>query len=424
MFKSPEVKSAWGIYEYAWADYGLVIRLDHLRDHHDTLYAELTILVGNSEVSTVYVDKVNLLSGRTRLQTAKVIEEEADDKLKVLPWADMLKYCYLDCIRQFRKGEPIVLLDTSKADITPPVYILKPFLLEELPTIIFGDRGSLKSQFALLLCQMAEWPQACENSLGLTLPEEKHKVVYLDWETGEKTTLWQLRRLQEGMNFPHITMSYRRCRRPLAQDIAEITKYLLPLNASILIIDSLGPACGGNLNETQPALEFFSALASIKMTALILAHTAKNPETKRRSTFGSSFFENEARNIFEAQASQEPGSDIAYLGLYHRKPPPFHGYTPSLCFKFEFSPTAATVSREDIADIPDLAEKVSMKARLTNVMKRAGRLLTISELLNEMGLDEEKHASVKAALNKEKGHIFYCELHPGQESLWGLLTNE
>jgi hypothetical protein len=123
----------------------------------------------------------------------------------------------------------------------------------------------------------------------------------------------------------------------LAEDLPQIQNKIEETNANVVIIDSLGLAVGGDLNLTEPALKFYGALRHIPVTPIIIAQTSKDINNKRKTVYGNALYEYLARNIWEINKQQDKGSNIAVLTLYHRKPPPFKGYSEPMGFRFTFS---------------------------------------------------------------------------------------
>ena len=136
--------------------------------------------------------------------------------------------------------------------------------------------------------------------MGWRVTNKATKTLYLDWETDEDTFKWTCKTICEGMNIPAVFPNYRRCSIPLYQDIEQIAGYVQEYGIEFLFIDSLGMAVGGDLNNTEPALNFWGAWRKLKTTSLILAHTAKNEE-KRKSIYGNVYYTAEARSIWETK---------------------------------------------------------------------------------------------------------------------------
>ena len=82
-----------------------------------------------------------------------------------------------------------------------------------------------------------------------------------------------------------------------------------------MIIDSLAAACGSDLSNPDTPIRFFTALRTLSVGSLIFAHVAKNSE--QQTIYGSVFFKNFARSVWEIQSVQD-GRELK-VGLFNRK---------------------------------------------------------------------------------------------------------
>lgn len=215
--------------------------------------------------------------------------------------------------------------------------------------------------------------------------------------------------------------SYRHMVRPLASDIEAIRLLVAETRAQILIIDSLGPASGGDLNATQPALDFFGALSQLRVTSLILAHTAKNSDGKTRSVYGNGFYENEARNIWEIKALQEPGDDSLEVGLFHRKPLPFYGKQKPFGYRLDFTDTTTIITPQNPEVVKEFHASMGTQKQIEHYLLEEGQSTTehIAEVLS---LSE---GSVQQALKrlKAKGQATCLKSAEGKWK-WCILSNQ
>ena len=109
----------------------------------------------------------------------------------------------------------------------------------------------------------------------------------------------------------------------------------------LIIIDTAGPACGGEPESAQAAIQFFMAARSIPVTSLILAHKSKNIES--RGPFGSVYWSNYPRNVYNLRGSQEEDSSITNIALIHEKSNDGRLQRP-LGMKMEFSEDGNSMS--------------------------------------------------------------------------------
>ena len=107
--------------------------------------------------------------------------------------------------------------------------------------------------------------------------------------------------------------------------VSHIQNKIQETHTDVVIIDSLGASVGADLNATEPAFQFFTALRQLPVTPLIIAHTAKDINNKRKTVYGNAYYSNEARVTWEITKQQEPDSSELTISLFNRKPAPFTG---------------------------------------------------------------------------------------------------
>ena len=320
-------------------------------------------------------------SSHSRRDLAKTLELRYP---KLANWFDILEQLSVYTLERARRGEPVVQLETGD-DVQAPEYLLEPLILRSYTTIIFGDPGTAKSTVALIFTQIMTWPLAWIGCfLDIIPPPHAVTSLYLDYETDQDTVRWMLTKLQRGMNLPPLELNYRRCALPLAQDIEEIHQHIRDTRAQVVIIDSLGPACGGELKEAESALTFFSALRQLNVASLILAHTAKNTETKRKTVYGSVFFEAQARSIWEIKKAQDAGEDEMDIALFHRKPPPFQKLCCPIRLTIKYGPDTMTVSQGQRASVAEFLSELGTQAQIRELLKDGA--LSTKDIMGALGI--------------------------------------
>ena len=306
-------------------------------------------------------------------------------------------------LKYLRQGEPILRL-TEQAAIVSPQQRLTPLVYDGLPSVLFAPGGTGKSYWALF-CAMVVQTGGCEGSFSGVQGE----VLYLDYESEACDLIDRANRLRHGHpKLARSEPSYRRCHIPLADDLPALQRHIAEKNIKFLVIDSLAAACGAELERAETAIRFFSALRSLRVATLILAHVAKNSEEK--SIYGSVFFSNFARSVWEMKKVQETGDRITRIGLYHRKSNLGLLERP-IGLKLTFR-EAVQIEPLDLSDVPDLATALPAKERIQAVLKDG--LKTAKEVAEETGI---ALATVKARLSEGKG---IWSVKVGNE-LWGLV---
>lgn len=343
----------------------------------------------------------NFTSTRTRSEWKKVLQGRAP----ITDWFEILEQLCDAVTKVVQEGEPVQVITTSD-EVEPPSYVLRPILLYRQPVIIFGDRGSAKSYTAQTFAYLLALGQ-----MGRLLDFKPERVatkpLYLDWEDTPGTLRWRFRCLSAGTGLPSAQIAYRRCSRTFAQDTEQIRAVVLSGGYDYLIIDSLGPACGGDLNMPQPALEFFESLRSLNVSSLIIAHTAKgNAGRSRRSVFGSSFFENAARSIWEINADKEDG--ILRVVLTHSKMNGGPTEQP-IAMQYVFSHGRTEIMEDQACEVAAAAGTLTIREKILQLLEDLPSA-PVKRISDELG---ESPATIRVTLNRMKTAGLVSKLETG-----------
>jgi len=366
----PNVIDKTGGYVYTWSDYQVQSEVSRIRSHSDgPVKGEIKVSLNNGKASHIHQAQYNFVSTQARKTIGKLLEERNPGP----DWYAILEQMSVMTLDRVRGGEPLLTL-TSGDDVKPPEYLLQPLLIKNYPTVIFGDPGSAKSTLAIIFSTVLLLPWY-DNPLGLEAPEKSIRCLYLDWETDDATIQWQLTCLERGMNLGPLSISYRRCPLPLAQDLDQIQKCIDDAAADVIIIDSLGLACGGELKDAGPAIAFFGALRQLHTTALILAHTSKERMDNgagKKSIYGSVFFEAQARSVW--YITKEIDGDSIDISLNHLKSPPFQKKQPAMGIRITFDKngymTNIGLCEPDDANVNGYLEKMENQANIIDCISK------------------------------------------------------
>lgn len=392
-------------FTFEWTEEAIKIDASRLRSRDSRVEAEIVISNLKNGNKLLAPSHYNF----TARATIKKLETDMTAIFPSVSWLTILGQLTGYLVEKARTGEETAEIDNEN-DVSPPGFLLYPLILDEIPTAIFGDKGSNKSTMALVIAACLSLPWH-DNQLGLIAPPKPKKVLLLDWEQEKRIVIWQTRCLARGMELGTIPLFYRRCYVPLADDIDQIKKHIDATAAEFLIIDSLGPAAGGELNRPDIALSFFNAYRSLKIPSLILAQNSKDQESKKKSIFGSTFFTYLSRSVWEIQKAQEPDSDDMDIALYHRE----SNYTKlfgTLAFHLTKSNESITITKINPDSIDEFVQRLSTNRKILVALK-AGRLST-QELVEQLDV---KRATIDVAL----GRLKKVNKITGDSSGWGLL---
>lgn len=353
----------------------ILVTMDRWKEGKDGLSAECTIKFGAGVLTQ---GRLNLSSKVTRTAWIKDLTAQYDQD--GVDWRIILETVCLQGLTEQRQGEPLRVLERPTHLLSLP-WVIRPLVHDQLPTVLFGPGGIGKSYLAL-------WTAlACEAGLTQSgFAATKTRTLYLDWEMEAEYMIDRTERLRRGCaDFSAALPFYRRCEAPLADMQTELGQWVAEHGITYLVIDSLGPACGGDLASPDTAIRFFRALRSLRVSALVLAHVAKNAETK--SIYGSVFFSNLSRSVWEAEGA------LPYMTLTHRK----HNVSPKQ--------DACAVELIFTEDSVSLCESTLEQAQMASV--KAGD--TAEEKVKDALLEGPKsRADLEASTTLKRGTISSC----------------
>lgn len=401
--KAPAITEGVGFINYTWKELGLRVMVERMKDEG---YAELSFFSANKTGdSLLHTTRANLMSTTTMNSLARRLEKNS----KGIPWDEVLTYITGKTMIIIRRGEPAIEIWPQEEDDLRPSYLLEPLLYLKHPAIIFGDYSSLKSLTALVICYVVQLPYY-NNELGLLTRKEPCPCLYLDYEDDPSSFRRRWSALERGFGKGTMPIFYRRMTGTLYDSVEQIQRIVEDKNIGLIIVDSLGPAARGNLNDPEPAIRYHGALRQIGVTSLTLAHTSKDQFTKKRSIFGSIFFTNLSRSVWEAKAEQETGEDEAIISLKHTKAN-LSKLHPPLGYRFTFEDRAIRIERTDLRDT-GLSDELPLSFRIKDLLRRGA--LTVKEIAEGLGKGEE---TIRITLKRreKKG-----EVQRLSEGRWGL----
>ena len=369
---NPEHTTNAGIHTLTWPDYQIGMRVDRIRESREHLTAEVFIKTTLPGVNTHLTQaRHNLTSITARNSLTRMLE----DRLPGLPWGEIVEQGFVTVINHYREGAPLIRL----GDLPPQervAYRVKPLIVEKQANLLYGSGGTLKSYLAQYMSVLVESPLDHNG-----LETEPGKILYLDYETDEHEVAERIRMLQAGLDILSPTdVLYRYGHQTLADDIENIQRLTMENDVHMVIVDSIGSACGGEPESADVVLRYFNALRSLRMTTLSIDHANKEGQL-----FGSVYKFNSARSVFETRKTQEPGDGHLTVGLYHRKMNG-SGLIKPLAFKFSFLPDMVTVTKADPGAEPDLRKGLSGPQQMIAILRRGAR--TTKELAEELETSE------------------------------------
>ena len=314
---APELCRQGDALTWLWREEGYRVTLDRFTERFGTLHAELLIesiqTDRNGHSGHVHWSSLALASTADR----EAIKRKLNGQDARVQWGTILELSCLWAARIQREGEPMVDVSERSGDVIPRQFIMRKLVPRAETSLIYGDGASGKS----LLCQALAL--ACQ--MGISLPgrltcDMPVQVIYYDWETSADVIQRRLNRICSGWMVDVPRLRYVPMRRPLADGIARIRADVDRVKAGLVIIDSVGFAASGNLNDQEAATRLLNDLRTLETTVLAVHHLSKaaaEHDSGPSKPFGSGYFHNGARNAWEVRSRQD--GDELVMSLWQRK---------------------------------------------------------------------------------------------------------
>ena len=369
---SSTIEGDLGNYRMEWPDLHLTALISRIKDNsNNEIHGEIDI---KSERPTsaghLKGGKLNITSVNSRHQWALSLAKRDSE----IDWDALLEQLYMKVKAKHREGAPIEDLDGDadvEAEDVP--WIIEPILQENNASIIYGHGSAGKSWFAQYLAILAD--------LGLShggLHVEPSKVLYLDWETDRKELNLRITKIKAGLKVTDKTnIKYRFMSDSLINDLQVIKEKIMEHGITLLIIDSVGAACGGEPENAKVVHDFFNAIRKLRVTTLCIDHM-----NKENGLFGSVFKYNRSRLVWEVKKHQEQNSSTLHVGFFHKKANNV-GHLKDMGFELSFTKEAIAVERKDIRDTP-LETEMSPVQRIDNVIRAFPGGLSPIEIAQEI----------------------------------------
>lgn len=397
---NPSVTEGVGLINYTWPEFRLKVLVER---YDGDGHAELSFFLGEN---LLHLTRINLLATPSMISLAKRLRENSID----IPWADILAFITGKTREIARRGEPVEEVWPSEDYNLTPSYLLEPILYLNHPAVIFGDYGSLKSLLALVIAYVVQLPYS-DNELGLITTKASTPCLYLDYEDDCSSFRRRWSAISKGFGIEaSMPIPYKRMTHPLTDSAESLQRNISDNNIKLLIIDSLGPAARGPLNDPEPAIKYHEALRKLGITSLTLAHNSKDPLTKKRTIFGSIFFTNLARSIWECKAEAEPGEDKAIISLKHMKAN-LSRLHPTIGYKFTFTDSRITVVKADLRDT-GLSRELPLSWQIKNLLKEGP--LTTQKLTAQLDRKADTIGRTLRRLREDKQVVKL------EDNTWGL----
>ncbi len=363
------------------------LQIIKLTESRDTLSGILSITVYLPEkTSRLYLGKFNVLSSQTRSRLASYIAKISPNTLDLSKedWHALIEKFSQKVIEAYYQPEmPEKIEPLENVHVN---FLLYPLLPEAHPVLMYAPGGSGKSLLAMYISMFVQngisWDGEYETKQG--------NVLYVDWEVDKREAQRRFGMIKKSFeaDFPQLDYPYyKRALLNLKDEIDDILLFVVKKNVTLVIIDSAGPAVGGELNNAEKVIEFFSnvrKITSTGATCLILTHVAKAEKNgDERSPLGSVYFENLSRLTWEVKYELLENK-VMDFALIPRKSN--FGKLPSVGLRAVFDFGGIYFTQVDAEAITN----GTIKDLILGILVKNSEGMTARDLANVLGIKKDK----------------------------------
>ena len=327
-------------------------------------------------------------------------------------WESLVELVAETVVERRRSGEPVVRL-ADVPDTEGLRWMLWPWLMFNMTAVFFGHGGSLKSWVAAWI--------AVQVAYGIDGAEPAN-VLIIDYDSNRSDWRDRIRMVAAGMGLEEPrNIFYRMGVSGLVNQVAEYQQIIVTNEIGLVIVDPAVAAAGGEAQGEEGVNRLFDALRDLRTTNLLVSHITNDKDSSR--PFGSVFWWNRPRVIYQIRATPEPERDFADIAIINRKmnsgklvkPFALHAAFTVAEDKRYTDGDSIVLSRTDIRNSPDLLRSASNADRVEAALADNGRL-TIKAVAEATGLSYDVTKTTLRRL-KDRGRVGQW----GHE--WGLIRH-
>ena len=343
--------------------------------------------------------RLNLLSSSGRESLARLLKNR-----KPLNWQMVLDQVSNMVSSSLEEGGAAKDMRFYTPESVDQGWCIRPYVQTNQATIMFGFAGNGKSTIATAL--LLSKATGAELLPGVD-PGYPGAVLYADWEDSEESFNTSASAILHGhqLGWGDVIkpVLYRRYHGSLADHFDAIAADIAEHDIKLICVDSLVAASGDQFspNDAEAARTWHQVVSALGVSSIGITHAAKN--AKEPSAFGSIFFTNLARSIFEISADAEAGRNSSVIAVTHRKGNNTGLMKPvGLSVDFESdefdNPVKIQYASADLTQSEVLATKLSSSDRILSLI--TGVSMSPSEILEE--LTDLKPVTIRQALLRLK----------------------
>lgn len=389
----PTIRRDGDTWSLTWDAHNVGMGMERIQETRDGVRALVTVesMIDGRVLGPAYL---NMLSSTSQATFANACAERVNGLDKAVWRALVVQACGI-VYKQYSAPTPTIDLSTVE-DSGPLQYLVPGWIPEEETTVVYGDGESAKSLLSLVIAFCV----ATGHELPWGARPKQGEVLYLDWETNVRTVARRLRRIALGELAATPKIHYRQCFRSLADELPSIREEISKKKIALVIVDSIGFAASGSLNEDETARAVMNAMRQMHpATRLGVAHVSKESALSSGAVkpFGSAFFWNGMRSGIEVRRSEDqPNRDAIDLALFHRKANDDEHTMPlGLRVLFDGRDKGILFTQGNLEEAPDLAARTSLSARIRRMLRDGAK--TTAQMAEDL---EVKESTVRTTVGR------------------------
>lgn len=401
-------------YVAVWEKEGVELAFSRVKRARDGLQARLRIAafmpgIAQRTDGFLHEGRIDLLGQRSRSDLARYLGQRTNGA--AIDWPELLERTFHAVTEAHDAGAAFEEVDVTEGALEELPYLLHGFARRGVVTWLYSAGGIGKT--TLLQALTLSIASGREIVPGIA-PAAKGRVMYLDWETNRQDFAYRLGAIARGHGIEKAPVIYRRCDRPLADEVEVVGTAIAEREVIALVVDSAGLALGGGsefMDEGERVKEFFRAARFLGVTMIVADHVAKAKKGKDDATpIGSVYKENLARAAWELRKLSE-NEGLLRLSLHLRKAND-RAKTAPIPYRLTWSPGVAVFAPEVLG--PAEADS-SLGARIAKLLEDSDGMSL--ELM--AGMLDTSQASVKTVLYRLKRKGVVDRLEGGR---WRLVS--
>ena len=343
--------------------------------------------------------RLNLLSSSGRESLARLLKNR-----KPLNWQMVLDQVSNMVSSSLEEGGAAKDMRFYTPESVDQGWCIRPYVQTNQATIMFGFAGNGKSTIATAL--LLSKATGAELLPGVD-PGYPGGVLYADWEDSSESFNTSASAILHGhqLGWGDVIkpVLYRRYHGSLADHFDAIAADIAEHDIKLICVDSLVAASGDQYspNDAEAARTWHQVVSALGVSSIGITHAAKN--SKEPSAFGSVYYTNLARSIFEISADAEAGRNSSVIAVTHRKGNNTGLMKPvGLSVDFESdefdNPVKIQYASADLTQSEVLATKLSSSDRILSLITMVS--MSPAEIAEE--LTDLKPVTIRQALLRLK----------------------